>query len=154
MENLSRRSFLISTSKVIAFIPYAGMLACAPDLNAKFSAEEALKRLIYILGPWELKDHSLAVDFTERFLLTNHANQYLPKAADLIQSLSNQISNETMAAEELDISTLPLAENELLLNLTELLYSFVDIRFYVSNEPPWGLCQGDPNWHTRVPEET
>jgi len=29
----------------------------------------------------------------------------------------------------------------------------LEVRFYVSNEPPWGQCQGNNNFHTRTPEQ-
>ena len=69
----------------------------------------------------------------------------------MIESLSKQISEETMAVKEIDLDKIPIEEQEILINLSKQLYSFVEIRFYVSNEPPWGQCQGDSKWHTRIP---
>ena len=152
MENLTRRRFVIQSSRLLAFIPFAGVIGCAPDSDSKLSPEESLKRLIYIIGPWALEDHSIAKDFAKRFLATNYSNEYLPKSVNLIQNLFKQISNETLAAKEIDLSNIPIEEQELLVTLTKQLYSFVEVRFYVSNEPPRGQCQGNHNWHTRIPK--
>jgi hypothetical protein len=46
---------------------------------------------------------------------------------------------------------LPADERELLVNLVSHLYSFVEVRFVVANEPPWGACQADRTRHTRAP---
>jgi hypothetical protein len=152
MEKITRRQFTIQSSRLLAFIPFAGVIGCISETNAKESAEESLKRLIYIVGPWALDDQSIAEDFAKRFLATDYANQYLPKSVNLIQSLSKQISKENTAVKEIEIGNLPIDEQELLVTLTKQLYSFVEVRFYVSNEPPWGQCQGNPRWHTRIPK--
>ncbi len=150
MENITRRRFVIQSSRLLAFIPLAGVLSCAEE--SKLSAEESLKRLIYIVGPWTLEDHSIAEDFTNRFLITDFAKEYLPKSVDLIESLSKQIAKESAEVKEIDLGKLPLEEQDLIMTLSKQLYSFVEVRFYVSNEPPWGACQGDPKWHTRIPK--
>jgi len=152
MENLPRRRFIIQSSKLLAFIPFAGVISCSSDADYKLSAEESLKRLIYIIGPWTLKDQSMAEDFAIRFIATDFAKQYLPKSVNLIQSISKQISNETMAVKEIDLGNMPKEEKKSLVTLTKQIYSFVEVRFYVSNEPPWGQCQGNPKWHTRIPK--
>ena len=43
-------------------------------------------------------------------------------------------------------------EKEMLMNLSKQLYSFVEVRFYASNEPLWGQCQNNSNWHMRIPK--
>ena len=150
MENITRRRFVIKSSKVIAFIPLVGVVSCISEAKSKLSPQESLKRLIYIVGPWTLEDHSIAEDFAKRFLATDYANEYLPKSVNLIQSLSKQLSKESAAVKEIDLN-LPIEEQELLITFTQHLYSFVEIRFYASNEPTWGECQGNPKWHTRIP---
>lgn len=152
MENLTRRRFVIQSSKILAFIPFAGVIGCISDTDSKLSPEDSLKRLIYIFGPWAIDDILIAEDFVRRFLKTDHANQYLSKSVQLIQSLSKQVSEETMTVNEIDLGTLPEEEQETLKGLSKQLYSFVEVRFYVSKEPPWGECQGNSNWHTRIPK--
>ncbi len=150
MENITRRQFTIQSSRLLAFIPLSGLISCVEE--SKLSAEESLKRLIYIVGPWTLEDHSIAEDFTNRFLITDFAKEYLPKSVDLIQSLSKQIPKEPAVVKEIDLNNLPKEGKELLVTLTKKLYSLVEIRFYASNEPTCGACLGNPNWHTRIPK--
>ena len=141
MEKITRRQFTIQSSRLLAFRPLAGVIGCIAATPSKEGAEESLKRLIYIVGPWALDDQSIAEDFAKRFLATDYANQYLPKSVNLIQSLSKQISNETNTVKEIDLDKIPIEEQEILVTLANQLYSFVEVRFYVSNEPPWGQCQ-------------
>ena len=152
MDNLTRRRFVIQSSRLLAFIPFAGVIGCISSTGSKLSSEESLKRLIYIIGPWNLDDQLIAKDFAKRFLATDFSNQYLSKSIALIQSLSKLVLKETESVKEIGLDNLPREEQELLIILTQQLYSFVEIRFYVSNEPPWGECQGDSKWHTRIPK--
>ncbi len=110
---------------LLAFIPFAGVIGCIPEAESKLGAEESLNRLIYIVGPWALEDQSIAEDFAKRFLATGYATQYLPKSVDLIQSLSEQISNETTAVKEIDLGNIPIEEQELLVTLTKPTRSFL-----------------------------
>lgn len=151
MENITRRRFVVQSSKLLAFIPFVGVIGCISDKDSTLSSEDSLKRLIYIIGPWSIEDNLIAEDFARRFLKTVHAGQYLPKSNKLIQSLSKHISEETMAVKEIDLNNIPKEEQEILIALLEQLYSFVEVRFYASKIPPWGHCQGDPLWHTRMP---
>jgi len=152
MENITRRRFVIQSSRLIAFIPFAGVIGCLSETDSKEGAEESLKRLIYIVGPWTLEDQSIAEDFAKRFLATDYAKQYLSKSVNLVKSLSTQIPKEPAVVSEIDLNNLPKEEQELLITLTQQLYSFVEIRFYTSNEPSWGECQGNSRWHTRIPK--
>jgi diphthamide synthase subunit DPH2 len=52
---------------------------------------------------------------------------------------------------EIDLQDLPPEERELVIELTKQLYSFIEVRFIVSAEPPWGDCQTDRTRHTRAP---
>lgn len=151
MENITRRRFVIQSSRLLPFIPLPGVTSCISDTKSKLSPQESLRRLIYIVGPWTLEDHYIAEDFAKRFLATNYANEYLLKSVSLIQSLSMQISKESTAVKEIDLN-IPIEEQELLVTLTKQLYSFVEVRFYVSKEPPWGQCQGNSKWHMRIPK--
>lgn len=152
MKNTTRRRFVIQSSRIIAFIPLAGIISCKLDTSAVLTAEECFKRLICMLGPWDIEQQALAEDFAERYLKSNHAQKYLPKAVKLVESLSNHILEEAMDVDEIDLDNIPEEEQETLLNLTKELYSFVEIRFYVAKEQPWGQCQGDSKWHTKIPD--
>ena len=151
MGNINRRKFVIQSSKLLAFIPIAGAIGCISDKDSTLSSEDSLKRLIYIIGPWSIEDNLIAEDFAMRFLKTVHADQYLPKSNKLIQNLSKHISEETTDVKEIDLNKISKEEQEILIGLLEQLYSFIEVRFYASKVPPWGHCQGDPLWHTRVP---
>lgn len=152
MENLTRRKFVIQSSKLLAFIPFAGVISCVSDDKSKLSHEDALKKLIFILGPWSLEDNLIAEDFVKRFLNTGYASLYLPKSVDLIQSLSEQITEKSMIVKEINLDKLTDEEQGILIDLSKQLYSFIEIRFYASNEPSWGNCQGNAKWHTRIPK--
>jgi len=151
MENIKRRQFVIQSSRLLAFIPLAELSACISDNESKLSPEDSLKKLIYIVGPWPIEDQSIAEDFAKRFIKSNHADQYLQESVDLIKSLMKQISKESIAVNEIKLDNIPEEQQRLLITLTKHIYSFVEVRFYVSNEPPWGLCQGNPKWHMRIP---
>jgi len=150
MKNITRRRFVIQSSKLLAFIPLASAMGCVLDSN--LDPEDSLKKLIYIVGPWTIEDNLIAEDFAKRFLKTDYVNQYLSKSVTLIQSLYKQISEKTMTIKEIDLDNIPKEEKEILINLSKQLYNFVEVRFYVSNEPTWGQCQGNSKWHTRIPK--
>ncbi len=152
MENLGRRKFVIQSSKLLAFIPFAGILGCISDSVSKLSPEDSLKRIIYIIGPWIVEDHLIAEDFAKRFLNTDYAIQYLPKSVGLFQSLSKQIIEKPITVKEINLDEITKKEQEVLINLSKQLYSLVEVRFYASNEPSWGQCQGNLKWHTRIPK--
>ena len=152
MENSTRRQFVIQSSRLLAFLPFVGNMGCISDPDSKFTKEDSLKRLIYMLGPWTLEDTLLAEDFARRFLKSNYAEKLLPKSIQLIKSLSNQISQETMAIKEIDLANMPKEEQELLMHISQQLYGFVEVRSYVANEPPGGQCIGNSKWHTRNPK--
>jgi len=152
MENITRRSFVIKSSRALAFLPIAGTVGCFSNTDSKLNSEDALKRLIYIVGPWTVADKLIAENFAERFLKAGHSDPYLPKSVNLIQSLLKEISEVTFADKEISLDNIPEEEQEALLNLTKQIYSFVEVRFYVSNEPTWGQCQENSIWHTKIPD--
>lgn len=152
MKDLTRRKFVIQSSKLLAFIPFVGVTGCLLDKKLNLSAKDALKRLIYIIGPWTMEDNFIANDFANRFLKTDFANQYLPNSVALVQTLSKQISNETTVVKDINLNNIPVEEKKMLINLSKQLYSFIEIRLYASNEPAWGQCQGNAKWHVRIPE--
>jgi hypothetical protein len=151
IEKISRRHFLNTGGKFLAFIPFAGIISCIPNSGSKLSPEDSLKKLIFIIGPWVFADKSVDEGFTDRFLKSDHINQYLPKSARLIQSLSDRFPDNSWAIDHINLKGLSKGEQELLVGLTKQLYSFVEVRFYVSKEPTWGQCHGDSKWHIKVP---
>lgn len=148
-----RRQFL----KLAISLPIAFVIGC--DLERKPEAkapilnpEESLKKLIFVLGPWSAKDKEKAEDFAKRFLKVEYVSSaYLQESSELVQSLASRFTAESIAIKEIDLRSLTKEEQKLLIILVQQLYSFVEVRFYVSNEPPWGECQGSNKWHTQNP---
>ncbi len=150
--NLNRRQFLNVGSKLVLTFPVAYAFGCASEKTLLLNPEDSLKKLILLLGPWPAAEKQKAEDFARRFLKAKHAVEpYLPGSGTSIQSLARRFPAETMAIREINLGQLPTKERELLVGLTQQLYSFVEVRFDVANEPPWGHCQGDRLWHTRAP---
>jgi hypothetical protein len=56
-----------------------------------------------------------------------------------------------MSIDEVNLAMLPEEERDLLLQLTRQLYTYVEVRFFVNGEPPWGECQKDNLRYTRIP---
>ncbi|PRX57507.1 hypothetical protein [Flagellimonas meridianipacifica] len=152
MEKSTRRQFVIQSSRLLAFLPFVSSMGCISDHDSKFRKEDSLKRLIYIIGPWTLEDKILAEDFAIRFIKSNHADKFLPKSVQLIQSLSKQMTRDKMAIKEINLANMPKEEQDLLMHLSKQLYSFVEVRLYISKEPPWGQCINNSRWHTRIPK--
>ena len=151
---ISRGQFL----RFLASLP----LFSAIGLDSKFfkyavsaeprTPEESLKKLIFLFGPWSEKDRKEAEDFADRFLAAKHAvAPYLPGSNEWVQSLANRFPADTVAVNEINLRDLPAKERELLIGLINQLYSFIEVRFIVSKEPPWGECLGDLTRHTLAP---
>ncbi len=114
--------------------------------------EESLIKLIHLLGPWPVTDKEQADDFARRFLKAKHAvGNYLPGSSELVQSLASRFPANTVAMGELNLRNLPTKEQELLIKLVKQLYDFIEVRFYVAKEPPWGECQLDSTGYTQAP---
>jgi hypothetical protein len=143
--------------RLLASLPVG--LAVGSDLEqeaaaeaALTSAEESLAALIRLLGPWPDSERRVAERFARRFLEAPHAvAPYLPDAAEVGQSLARRFRGEPSALKEVDLRELPDAERELLLRLVKQLYSFIEVRFLVAGDPPYGECQSDRMLHTRAP---
>ena len=117
------------------------------------SPEEALRRLILLVGPWDERQGAQAEDFSRRFLAADHTvSSYLPGSSALVQSLANRFPGDAMAVHEIYLAALPKDERELLLQLSRQIYTYVEVRFFVAGEPPWGECQGDRLGYTRAPK--
>jgi hypothetical protein len=145
---IERREFI----KILVALPVVYTLGCeVPKGKAPLlSPDESLQKLIRLLGPWT--DQLKADDFIRRFMGTgNTVAPYLPDKGRSLQILASRFSNESIAAEKVNLKDIPGKEKELLLELTQQLYSFIEIRFIVSKEPPWGECQSDNLRYTRPP---
>jgi len=150
-NNYTRRQFLNLTSKLLVSLPMIYTFSCVSKNASLLNSKDSLRKLILLLGPWTNEEKLKAEDFAKSFLKANHATSpYLPGSSKLVQSLANQFPDESMAISEIHLKNLTAEEQKLLVTLTQQLYSFVEVRFDVANEPPWGQCQGS-NWHTRTP---
>ncbi len=150
--NLNRRQFLNVGSKLVLTLPVAYAFGCASDKTLLPNPEDSLKKLIFLLGPWSTSEKEKANDFAKRFLKSKPATApYLPESEKLVQSLAKHFPAESMAIHQINLQTIQAKERELLVTLTKQIYSYVEVRFYVANEPLWGHCQGDRLWHTRSP---
>ncbi len=151
-SNLNRRQFLNIGSKLVLSLPVAYVIGCGTDKSSPLNPEDSLKKLILLLGPWPAAEKSKADDFANRFLKAKHAVEpYIPGSGKLVQNLAKRFPAESMAINQINLQNIPAKERELLITLTKQIYSFVEVRFDVANEPPWGHCQGDRLWHTRSP---
>jgi hypothetical protein len=144
--------------QLLATAPLACALGCDLDRGkqtAKTSAstaEESLKRLIRHLGPWTPAQKRGADDFAVRFVNSElFGGSYLPESAELIQSLANRLPTDVMAAGKINLGELPVKERELLVQLVEQIYSFVEVRFQMSDQLPFGQCLGNRKAYTKPP---
>ncbi|UCH83334.1 MAG: hypothetical protein JSW50_12855 [Candidatus Latescibacterota bacterium] len=145
--------------QMIATAPLALALGCDAERGSQSTkvaapeAKEALRKLIVCLGPWSAEEKTLADDFAARFVESRYTvGSFLPGSAKIVQSLAERFPTGVMA-DEVDLGPLSTAERELLTTLVQQIYSFVDVRFHVAKEPPFGQCVGDPTWHTKAPEK-
>jgi hypothetical protein len=135
---LKRREFI----QVLMSLPLGYAVACAPERRSP--AQQSLRKLVLVTGPWPDERRSQAEEFAERFLAADHVvGLYLPKSGAVIESLAARFPDGAMAVGETDLESLPTDERTVLIELVQQLYSLLEVRFYVSNEPPWGECQGD-----------
>ncbi len=151
-STLNRRQFINLGSKVVLTLPLVSTIGCGFGKSSSLNPKDSLKKIILLLGPWSTAEKQKADDFAKRFLdVKPYVDMYLPESGKLVQSLANRFTNDTLAINEINLQNLPVEERELLINLTNQLYSLVEVRFDTINEPPWGNCQGNAKWHTRVP---
>lgn len=148
-----RRDFL----KLLAALPVVYVFGCEageapPAGRAQLpGADDSLRKLIRLLGPWD--DARRADDFVRRFLGAESAvGPYLPDRGLSIQRLAGRFPDSAAPLDTVSLGEIPEPERELLLELTRQLYSFIEVRFLISKEPPWGECQPrDPLRYTRAP---
>ncbi len=144
--------------KLVISVPLGFAVGCEPAQNGPtvqqslLDPEESLEKLILLLGPWSATDRQQGEDFARRFLGASHGGGlYLPGSRELVQSLASRFSDGAMAIREINIRNLPGEEQALLMQLVSQIYSLIEVRFLVSNDPPWGVCQVDRLRHTRAP---
>lgn len=152
--NRERRRFL----GILVSLPAALSLGCATKGGTSTvrptlpSPEESLSKLILAAGPWPSGERGNADDFARRFLAAEGAaSPYLPGHGRALQTLAGRIPDGALALKEIDLRALSPEERDLLLKLVEQLYNYVEVRFFVNREPPWGECQPDRMIYTRPP---
>lgn len=150
-HDLKRREFL----EILMSLPLGAAIACSADAGRPLSdvpqsAQEAMKKLVGVVGPWN--DASQVEAFAPRFVAASHiVGSYFGESRSALESLAGRFPDGALAVGEIDLGALPADERELVQQLARDLYSLVEVRFSVSNVPPWGECIGDRTWHTREP---
>ncbi len=137
---------------MLAVIPLFHFIGCKDDASIESSIKKDLKKLIIAFGPWPSIDRSIAEDFAERFVNAHHLTQsYLHKKADLLITISNKIPKNSISIESLDLSKFSSEEHDLIMNLCDQIYNLVEVRYFISNMPPWGECQIDELFYSKMP---
>ncbi len=143
---LKRREFI----QVLMSLPLGYALGCAVERMTP--GQQALHKLVLALGPWPATDRARAEEFAARFLAADQVvGLYLPEASSVVLRLARRFPDGAMAVDEVDMEGLPTGERELVVQLTQQIYSLVEVRFYVSSEPPWGECLGERTRYTQPP---
>lgn len=143
---LKRREFI----QVLMSLPLGYAVACTGEQETP--DQESLRRLVNALGPWSAEDRVRAEEFAARFVAADHTvGLYLPESSTVIRSLASRFPEEAMSVGELDVEALSVEERELVFQLTQQIYSVVEVRFFVSDEPPWGECLGERTRYTQPP---
>jgi hypothetical protein len=144
---LRRREFI----QVLVSLPL-GYAAAACAVERRTPGQTALGKLVLAVGPWPAEDGARADEFVGRFLAADHVvGLYLPESSSTILSLARRFPDGAMAVGEVDLGPLPDGERELLVQLTQQIYSLVEVRFYVSSEPRWGECLGERTRYVQPP---
>ncbi len=143
---LKRREFI----QVLMSLPLGYALGCAVERMTP--GQQALHKLVLALGPWPATDRARAEEFAARFLAADQVvGLYLPEASSVVLRLARRFPDGAMAVGEVDLAPLPDGEQELAVKLTQQIYSLVEVRFYISSEPPWGECLGERTRYTQPP---
>ena len=141
-----RREFV----KVLMTLPVGYAIGCRPERLSP--ARESLGNLVLALGPWPAADRERAEEFVARFLAAEHiVGLYLPESEAVVRRLARQFPDDAMASAELDMTLLSAEERELCMQLVQQLYSLVEVRFYISDEPRWGQCLGERTRYVQAP---
>ena len=143
---LKRREFI----QVLLSLPLGYAVACSG--GQRTLEQESLSRLVLALGPWSADDRELAEEFVGRFLAAEHmVGLYLPESSAVIQRLAQRFPEGVMSVGDVDLATLSEEEREFVVGFIQQLYSLVEVRFFISNEPRWGLCLGERTRYTQAP---
>ena len=141
-----RREFV----KVLLSLPLGYAVGCTQESGT--TVQDSLGKLVIALGPWSDGEREQAEEFVGRFLAAEHlVGLYIPESNGLIRSLANRFPDGTMSVGQLDLATLSAEERAFALQLVEQLYSLIEVRFYIANEPRWGVCLGERTRYTRAP---
>ncbi len=143
---LKRREFI----QVLMSLPLGYAVACTGEQGTP--DQESLRKLVLALGPWSDEDRVRAEEFAARFLAADHmVGLHLPESSTVIRSLASRFPEDAMSIGELDLAALSVEEREFAFQLTQQIYSLVEVRFLVSNEPRWGECLGGRTRYTQPP---
>ena len=141
-----RRQFV----KVLMSLPLGYALGCT--VASRTPVQESLGKLVLALGPWSVDDRERAEEFVERFLAAEHlVGFYLPEWSGVIQTQARRFPDGAMSVGEIDLAVLSAEEREFIVQFVQQLYSLIEVRFDVSNEPRWGECLGERTRYTQVP---
>jgi len=145
-SNWKRREFI----KVLMSLPLGYAVGCA--VESRSPAQESVRKLVLALGPWSDGDRERAEEFAGRFLAAEQiVGLYLPESRDAIESLAGRFSDGAMAVGELHLSSWSTEEREFAVPFVQQLYSFIEVRFDIANEPRWGECLGERTRYTQTP---
>jgi len=147
---LHRRDLL----KSLVVIPAGVATGCDSGRKAAplLSAEESLKKLILAIGPWAVGDRETAENFASRFVRSRDtASSLISGSGETMRHLASCFPEGTLALKEINLDAFPADQRGVLLSLVEEVYDLLEVRFYVSGEPPYGECQTDTIRHTRPP---
>ena len=142
-----RREFI----KVLMSLP-VGYYAAGCAVGSDATAQDPLGKLVLALGPWSDGDRERAEEFAGRFLAADQiVGLYLPESRGAIESLAARFPDGAMAIDELDLSSLSMEERDFAVPFVQQLYSFIEVRFDIANEPRWGECLGERTRYTQAP---
>jgi len=79
------------------------------------------------------------------------AGLYLPESSDEVRRLARRFPDGAIAVGELDLAALTAEEREFVVPFVQQLYSLIEVRFDLLNEPRWGVCLGDRTRYTIAP---
>jgi hypothetical protein len=141
-----RREFI----SVLLSLPIGYTLGCTGKSGA--SAQKALGKLVLALGPWSNADREQADEFAARFLAAEQlVGLYLPKWNAAIESLARRFPDGAMSVGEVDLAALSADERVFAVQFVQQLYSLIEVRFEIANEPRWGQCLGERTRYTQDP---
>lgn len=94
----------------------------------------------------------MAEDFIERFWSYIPGSEAYVQDAAVVQRLSRRFPEGTRASPGIRLTDLSPDEKDLLVQLTDGLYSLFEIRTYLGGELQYGVCLPDRVGYTCAPE--